>query len=365
MKIKINLFLTLLFCLILSLAVSAQKIGKPTITPTVATATQKQLISEGIKLHDQKQYDEAIKKYEQVLKENPNNDEALYEMALSYYYKKDMQKASETAYKLTQYKSNLGILGYGLIANVLDDSGKSKEAIEIYQKAIKQLKGDAEFQSHLSSLYYNLGITYFRQKQYKEAREASKTAVELNFTYPSPNYLLAVVYNGTKYKVPALLAASRLISLELNTERTKQSAAIFLDILKGAKKDEKTGNINIFLDLDAPKDEGDFGMYDLLLGTLTTVKGEKDKDKTENEIFAEAVDTMISLLADDKKLKSTFVGKTYIPYMVEMKKQGHSKTFAYLVLQQNGNKEALKWLVENEQQNVNFINWAKSYQLPR
>ena len=360
---KTNIYLTILLCLVLSLAVSAQKISKPTITPTEATAAQKQLINEGIELHDLQKYDEAIKKYEQVLKENPNNDLALYEMALSYYNKKDMPKAVETAYKLIQYKSNLGVLGYGLIANVLDDSGKPKEAIEIYQKAIKQLKGDAEFQHHLSSLYYNLGITYYRQKQYKEAREASKTAVELNFNYPSPNYLLAVIYHGTKYKVPALLAAARLISLEINTQRSKQSVDIFLNILSAAKKDEKTGNINIILDFDAPKDEGDFGIYDLFLGTLTVVKSDEDKNKTENEIFAEAVDTLIALLAEDKKLKSTFVGKTYIPFMVEMKKQGFSKTFAYLVLQQNGNKEALKWLVENEQQNIKFINWAKSYQL--
>jgi Tfp pilus assembly protein PilF len=363
MKIKINIYFTVLFCLFLSLAVTGQKIGKPTTVPTVATAAQKQIINEGIKLHDLKQYDEAIKKYEQVLKENPNNYEALYEMALSFYYKKDMRNALETAYKLVQYKSNIGLLGYGLIANVLDDSGKPKEAIELYQKAIKQLEGDAEPQPHLSSFYYNLGITYFRQKQYKEAREASKKAVELNFKYASANYLLAVIYHGTKYKVPALLAAARLMPLEINTDRAKQSAAIFLDILNPAKKDEKTGNINIFLDMNAPKDEGDFGTFDLILGTLTAVKSEKDKDKTENEIFAEAVDTVISLLEEDKKLKSTFVGKTYIPYMVEMKKQGFSKTFAYLVLQQNGNKEALKWLVENEQQNVKFINWARSYQL--
>jgi predicted ABC-type ATPase len=99
----------------------------------------------------------------------------------------------------------------------------------------------------------------------------------------------------------------------------------------------------------------------LILGTLTTVKEEKDKNKSENEIFADAVDTLISLLAEDKKLQSTFVGKTYVPFMVEMKKKGFSKTFAYLVLQQSGNKEALKWLVENEQQSINFIKWAKSY----
>jgi len=68
-------------------------------------------------------------------------------------------------------------------------------------------------------------------------------------------------------------------------------------------------------------------------------------------------------LAEDKKLSSTFVGKTYVPFMVDMKKQGFSKTFAYLVLQQNGNKDALKWLVENNESFVNFVSWAKSYQL--
>jgi tetratricopeptide (TPR) repeat protein len=358
---KKNFYFTILFCLILSLTISAQKISKPTLTPTPATPAQKQLIEDAIKLHDQKRYDEAIKIYEQVLKENPNNDLALYELALSYYYKKDMRATVETAYKLTQYKSATGVLGFGLIANVMDDSGKPKEAIGVYQKAIKELEDVPEFKPHLSSLYYNLGITYYRQKLYKEAREASKKAVQLNFNYASPNYLLAVIYQGTRYKVPSLLAAARLISLEANSQRTKQSAGIFLDILKGAKKDEKTGNINIFLDFDAPKDEGDFAMYDLMLGTLTTIKEEKDKNKTETEIFAEAVDTLIALLGEDKKLQSTFIGKTYIPFMVEMKRKGFSKTFAYLVLHQVGDKEALKWLVENEQQTINFITWAKNY----
>ncbi len=362
---KKNIYLTVLSCLIFSLAIAAQKISKPTLIPTEATAAQKQLINEGVRLHDQKKYDEAIKKYEQVLKENRNNDEALYEMALSYYNRKDSQKAVETASKLVQYNSNLGFLGYGLIANVLDDSGKSKEAVELYRKVIKQLEGDAEYQSHLSSLYYNLGITYYRQKSYKEAREASKKAVQLNFAYPSATYFLAVIYKGTKYKVPALLAAARLISLEINTERTKQSVAIFLDVLNAAKKDEKTGSINIFMDMNAPKDEGDFGMYDLILGTLTTVKDEKDKNKTAGENFAEAVDTLIVLLDEDKNLPSTFVGKTYIPFMAEMKKKGFSKTFAYLVLQQSGDQEAEKWLVDNSRQSIDFINWAKTYQLKK
>lgn len=357
------IFTALLMCLALTFSANAQKIGKPTLTPTEATAEQKKTIAQGIKLHDRKQYDEAITLYQQVLKENPSNDLALYEMALSYYNKPDFPKAFEAAYRLIQYKSDTGVLGYGLIANILDDEGKPKEAISIYLKAIDQLKNSPEYKANVSSLYYNLGVAYFRQKQFKDAREALKQSVSLNFGYASPSYLLAETFQGTKYKIPAMLAAARLISLEIGTPRTNRSVKIFLDTLKPAGKNEKTGNIEIFLDIDAPKDEGDFGIFDLLLGTLTTVRDEDDKNKSENEIFAEAVDTVIALLSEDKKLPSTFVGKTYVPFMIEMKNKGFSKTFAYLVLQQNGDEDAKKWLISNEKQTLAFINWAKGYKL--
>jgi len=358
MKRQLLLYFVIgVFCV----SIAAQKITKPTLTPTEPTEPQKSLIEEGIKLHDAKKYGEAIKKYQQVLQENPDCTLALYELSLTYFNNADYQNALETAFKGTRYKSKELSLFYGIIANVWDDKGKPEDAIKLYQDGIKMLKDEEGYENHVSSLYYNLGVTYTRQKKYPEAREVLKNAVEYNFGYASPNYLLAEVFYGTKYKVPALLAAARLISLELNSQRTNRSVTIFLDILKSAKKDEKTGNINIFLDFNAPKDEGDFAMYDLILGTLTTVKSEKDKNKSEEEVFAEAVDSLIAMLGEDKKLPKTFVGKNYIPFLVEMKKNGYSKIFAYLVLQQSGNKAAEKWLLDNRKKSLEFLDWAKSY----
>lgn len=358
-----TVFLLLIFSAF-CLAVSAQKISKPTLTPKETTDAQKALIQEGIALHDQKKFDEAIKKYETVVAENPDSTLAIYELALSYFNKPDKKKALETALRGAKYKSEHLPLFYNIIAGVLDDQGKSDEALKIYLDAIKIIKDDKEFQTHLSSLHYNLGVTYARRKQFPEAREALKKAVENDYKYASPHYLLAEVFYGSKYKVPALVAAARLISVETNTQRSKRASAIILDILKGAKKDEKTGNINIFLDFNAPKDEGDFAMYDLILGTLTTIKEEKDKDKTENEIFAEAVDTFIALLEEDKKLRGTFVGKNYVPFLTEMKKKDFTKPFANLVLFHSGNQEAEKWLHDNSQKLIDFVNWAKAYRLP-
>src|ERR1700674_4851872 len=80
----------------------AQKLEPPKLEPTPSTESQKQLIKEGVALHDQGDYDAAISRYEQVLRENPKNVEALYEMSFSYYLKKDCQKSLEMAFKAVQ-----------------------------------------------------------------------------------------------------------------------------------------------------------------------------------------------------------------------------------------------------------------------
>lgn len=350
----------LVFSISLSIPASAQKIAKPTLIPKPPTDAQKQLIQEGVALHDAKRYDEAIEKYQKVLDENPDCSAAIYELANTLYTKRDTKKAMEMAYRGSKYKAEELPLFYNIMASIIDDVGKPEDAVKIYLDAIKALGGDKEFVTYLSSLHYNLGVTYVRLKRYPDSRASLKKAVEYDFRYPSPHYLLAAVYNGTKYRVPAMLAAARFISLEFNSDRTRSSAAIFRNGLRPPSKDEK-GNIQIFVNPDSPTDEGEFMMYDLLLGTLTVGKDDKDKNKTEAEIFVDAVDTFISLLAEDKKLASTFVGKNYVPFLAELKSKGFVKPFAYLVLYQTGDSAGMKWLTENDAQLTSFIKWAKAY----
>jgi tetratricopeptide (TPR) repeat protein len=361
--LKYFLFTALLTTL--CLCASGQKIAKPTLIAQEPTAEQKQLISEGIKLHDQKQYGEAIKKYQLVLNANPACTFAMYEMAMSLYSNGNLEKAMDLAVNGSKYRSKELPLFYLTIGNALDDVGKHKEAIKIYRDALDILEKDNEMMEHVSSVRYNLAITYYKQKQYTEARTELKKAVEANQSYASPHYLLAELFYGLKYRIPAFLAASRLISLEVNTSRADRAVAIVNAILKPAEKDPKTGNINIFLDLNSPKDEGDYSMFDLLAGTLMTVKADEDKNKSEEEIFAGAVDTIIALVVEDKKLGSTFVGKHYVPFFAEMKRLGHSKAFSYIVLYKSGNQQAAKWLTENGEKMKSFLAWSREFRPSR
>lgn len=346
-----------------ALVSASQRIDKPTLTPKPCTDAQTQTVQEGITLHDAKKYSEAVEKYQQVLGANPDCTLVMYELAMTYYAMGDKTKAMETAYNGTKYKSDQLPLFYLTMANVIDDIGKPDEAIKIYRDAIKMLEGDADMLRHLSSIHYNLGVTYTKQKKYLEARTELKKAVGYNFKYASPHYLLSIVYNGTKYRVPAFLAAARFLSLEQNTGRSQAAARVIRDVLKPAPKDAATGNINIILDLNAPKDEGDFGMYEIFLGTLTTIKGEKDKNKTDDELFVDAIGTLIALVDEDKKLKSSFVGKNYVPFLSDMKKRGYAEVFGYMVLLISGKSSAESWLRSNDAKLGEFLAWAKSYQL--
>lgn len=346
------------------LSAAGQKIEKPTLEPRPCTETQTQTVREGVALHDLKKFAEAAAKYQQVLGENADCTVAMYELSFTYYSMGEKTKAMETAYKGSKYRSDELPLFYLTMANVLDDVGKPEAAMKIYRDAIRILEREKDTARYLSSIHYNLGITFVRQKKNNEARADLKKAVEYNYGYASPHYLLSVVFHGSNYKVPAFLAATRFLSLELTSQRSQAAARVIRDVLKPAPKDEKTGNVQIFVDMNAPKDEGDFAMFELFLGTLSTLKGEGDENKSEEQMFVDAVGTLIALVAENKDVRSKFVGKNYVPFVAELKKRGYAEVLGYLVLYHSGNESARAWLGSNEPKLKEFITWSKAYALP-
>ncbi len=362
---KKSIFITLIV-VVSAFTTFGQRLGKPTLTPGTLTPAQEKTVREGIVLHDAKRYAEAAEKYRAVLTECADCTWPMYELAHTLHAKGDKLEAVELAYKGTKYIGENLPLFYILIANELDDLGKPDDAIKVYNDGIKLLEGDANLGSYRASLEFNLGVTYFRQKKYPEARKVLKNAVEDNYAYASPHFLLSYVYHGTKYKIPAFLAAARFITVEFSTQRTGTAVGIITEILKPAAKDPKTGNINIFMDLNAPKDEGDFGIFDLLLGTLTTVRGDDDKGKSDNQMFIEAIGTVIGILEEDKKLQKTFVGKNYVPFVSALKKNGHLDALGNMILyiKDNTNADAAKWIQANDAKLSAMITWSKSYRPP-
>src|SRR6478672_13201398 len=90
---------------LLPAAVAAQ--SSPTRTATPSAPAETATIEAGIKLHDAGKFEEAIAKYEEVLKLSPANMTALYELAYSFSANKEYEKSLAAAIRGTEYQSEL------------------------------------------------------------------------------------------------------------------------------------------------------------------------------------------------------------------------------------------------------------------
>ncbi len=336
-------------------SLSAQTIHEPTLTPSELNEAQESLIEEGIKLHNAKKFDEALVLYKRVIEQCPDCVLAVYEAGLSYYGKKQYAEALKYLENATKYKSNYLSDVYRLIGSIVDDQGNREKALEIYGKALKLAPNNYV-------LHYDMGVTYARLNKMDEARVSLKKAVELAPGYVSPHYILAEIFQSKKYRIPALLASARVLTLETDTPRSKRANEIFMSIFQGnSKKDEKTGNTTIFLNMDGPTDEGDFGSIEMMLGLSGAIADTKEEKKKSNEEkFVSSLKTFFAITAETK-MDPNFVKKHYIGFVDEMSKKGYVEPFAYLIMQQNGNKKADAWISANGSKMIEFVEWAKAY----
>ena len=357
-----RILLSTLLALFSLTPVVAQKIEPPKLTPTPSTESQRGVIREGVALHDRGDYDGAISKYEQVLRESPDNDLALYELAYAYQMKKDYRKSLEIAYKGAQYKSDNLTGFYLLIGNNLDELGESKKAVEVYRQGIKLRPDDG-------LLYYNLAVTYLKLNDVEEAKKNLKKSVFLNPNHASSHVALTQVFQKTRARVPALFAVMRFLVLEPKSRRTPAVHRIFSELLRGgASQGQNPNQISIFIDPGANKDEGDFGAIDLALSlTSVSTTTEENKNKSEAQRLVDQLSTYLAIVSelDPKGDKSKFTWRYYIPYFIELKKRNYVEPFAYHINQTSNVSGVSEWLQANSDKVNEFLNWSKSYRWPR
>lgn len=334
------------------------QLDAPKLDPLPSTEKQGALIKEGVALHDRGNYDAAISNYEEVLKENPSNVEALYEMSFSYSMKKEYRKALEAAYKGAQYKSRLLSAFYMQIGNNLDLLGEPKKAVEVYKAGIK-------LQPENALLYYNLAVTYRNLDKMDDARKTVKQALALNPNHNSSHLFLTLLWQEGGYKAPSLLSASRFLILEPRSQRSANALELVLKVMGGSATQGKNPNeINIFLDMNTKKDEGDFGSLEMVLGLGSALNmTEKNKGKTEMQLLVGQFETLFAIMSEqsDKGNKGQFAWQYYVPYFSELKRKNYVEPFVYYINQVGGSEEVQPWLAKNKGRVDEFLTWSKGY----
>ena len=306
-------------------------------------------IIEGIKMHDKGDYTGAIEFYKKALLSDKNSIQASYEIASSYLALKDYENALKYADKVIVRNRDYVDQAYILKGSALDLSGKQFEAIKIYKLALKKYT-----KNHL--LYYNLALTSFNLKNYKDADDALLKALKLNPLHAGSHFLLGLSMIGQEKRVQGILALYNFLLLEPKSKRSASALLALEDEWKNTAKG-KSGNKTA----PAEKEEDEFSTALLMLDILeSSKKNEANKNKPAITLFIENTNAFFTILGEVKKDKKGFWWNFYVDYFYTVANNHHTEALCYYITQSKDDAYKL-WLNDNMKKMEAFSEWYIKY----
>jgi tetratricopeptide (TPR) repeat protein len=124
------------------------------VQPVFAQTTDASaLVKQGVSLHDQGQYKEAIALYEQALKQDPANTTARYELAMTFNAVGRNAEAVALCKQILKLEPQQSAGFYSTYGNALDGLKKGKEAASVYQEGIRQYPDDGPLYFNFISIW--------------------------------------------------------------------------------------------------------------------------------------------------------------------------------------------------------------------
>ena len=326
-----------------------------TPAPTDNTAA----IAEATAMMDAGKVDEAIAKLKAVLAAEPSNTSAQYELGLAYGQKGDATQCRDTMQPLADRRSELQIKALGMLGNCLDELGDRKKAMDTYRRGLKIAPDDAQ-------LNFNLAVTLVQMGKGDEARAVGKHGATKNRWYASQHYLLGKVFAAQGYTVPAILSYLHFLALEPAGTRAVDAATSLRRLLgQGVEKTSKGYNINV--DMNAPKDEGDYSALQMMV-TLLAGGAAAEKAETKKSEFEEAASQISAIVAMyvemEDKGPANYTRDVQRPFFAAMQKEKLTDTFAAIALMSLRLPGMTEWAKAHEESVETYLAWIQPQRGP-
>ena len=221
-------------------------------TAARAAPADRELIREGVDLHDAGRYAEAIERFQRALQAAPHDELALYELANTYFYARQLDRCVETAQKALAEHGELGANLHSLLGSCLSDQGKDREAIAVFEAGLRSYADNA-------LLNFNAAVTYGELHADDDAVACLRRAIAAEPDYASPYLLLGnTLARQGRFSV-AVFSMLRFLMAEPASPRSAGAAKdLFAHLYAGV---EATGAKDVTITLGP-------GLGDDPLGTL-------------------------------------------------------------------------------------------------
>lgn len=316
--------------LILSICISATAVGVSAQDTSVPD-----LIKQGIALNSQKQYAEAADKYKAALAAEPDNIQANYQMAFTLFSAGKNTEALPFIEKATHGPSpKFTAMAYSLMGSIYQGSNQLPNAITAYQNATKA-------DSSNQRIYYNLGIAYFKSKQYDNAQATFEQAIMMDINDAGSTRMYALSAFHQNKRADAILGFSWFLLLEPNSNRSAEAFGNLQNILKGGRlKPEPNYKLSAMVLKEAALQD------DIVKKAFEWAA--KSRYASPNDLLGGQLYAIFRLASADRRIINTKLAQ--LAFSISM------PTVARYI-SQSAKPESAKWLKDNPADVKNLEDW--------
>ncbi|HEX6852618.1 MAG TPA: tetratricopeptide repeat protein [Candidatus Polarisedimenticolaceae bacterium] len=304
------------------------------------------LLEEAVSMQEAGRHDEAIARYEEILKVNPGLPQALAGLAFSAYAKGDWQKTVSIAEQIVA-------TGKDCPAGVYLVIGSAYGMMGLWDKAEEVLLLGQSVWPRDEALRFHRAINVFAQGRVSDAIDHLERCIRNSPYRPEYWRALGDAMSADGARGRAFAAYARSLSLDGNTERSREIAQQMWRMLFEARGtvETKPG--------DATEEAEAKGLS--LVGNLR--HDAAWRNRSDAEYFAFALDTMLKLVSalNAEGQRDLFWGPFAIAYFDDLRKAGHMEALAFDIRQAANDPEARAWRARNAEKLARYRTWSERW----
>jgi tetratricopeptide (TPR) repeat protein len=319
----------------------------------------KEMKNEAIKLMDNGQVDESLKILKEAKKLDPENLDYDYEMAFAYTLKRDYKEAIKILEKNLDHKGVTDQV-YQMIGNNYDYLGKSGKALDAYDAGLKRFPNSGK-------LYLEKGNVYLIKKEYGKALPFYEKGIQVDPTFPSNYYRLALLFCSSKEPLWGLMYGELFLNLEHGTKRFFEVGKLLFDTYKAGIKingdSMKFDFCNIVMQVEdiINKNQAEikfpFCMPFSQAFGVALVNAKTIDINTLNTIRTTFVDVWYKMKNNEKYPNVLY------EYQEKVRAAGHLEAYNHYILAGADTDAFKEWASANQEKFTGFMEWFKDNQL--
>jgi tetratricopeptide (TPR) repeat protein len=305
-------------------------------------------LERGIELNQDERYKEAIVCLLNVLEADKSQYQARYELAYAYLQRGEEQLAIRHSKLIMKTENDWWLDACLILGAAYEQMGQTKKALKVYQKACHK-------EPHNYLVHYNLGLSYYNDKEWDLAEEAVSKAIRLNRSHSSSHFLMSYIMLEKREMVKAMLAMYFFLLVEQDTERTKKVYSM-LELLW--KSGVETNGESTLISLGNSKNDF-YKLMELSVKLKAATYTEKQQLTDKLAVFEENTGLFFSLLAEMYDGSMGFWELTYIDYFLLLHQNGHTASFANYISNTNYQAQVLVWMSDHHGELNKFVDWLE------